>query len=276
MSLAQLPLVQIHRSLTDRALVQCPAGSGPEVRLLCFPHAGGSAQLFRDCCPLLGPGVELLQIELPGRGLLVHQRPIGSMEVLVEALALALDPLLDRPLALFGHGVGALVAFELSRQLQASGRPARHLFVSAQRAPQLPPAATPPIHLLPAAQFLAAVRATRGAAGYRCDDELGELLLPALRGDVKLGEDYRYRRAPWLDLPITVFGGIADPSVTRAELEAWRLLTRRPCVVRWLHGNHYFVFEHQRLLAANVLRSLGIVAPLADRDQAEGRPQRAA
>lgn len=247
----------VGKSLASWVRARRYTGSGHEVRLLCFPYAGASAQIFRHWRQWLAPRVELIPIELPGRGFQVGQSVVERMEELIDALANAIDPLLDLPLALFGHDIGALVAFELSRRLQATSRPPpMHLFVSAQRAPQLV-AAVPRIHHLPSAQFIAAVRALSGApATDLVDEELGDLLLPALRGDLKLSEDYDYRPGPLLDSPITVFAGVEDQSIGRHELEPWRLLTRKRCVLRWVAGSHCFIHEHQRLLAANVLRSL--------------------
>jgi len=180
----------------------------------------------------------------------------------LDDLAAAVEPWLDQPLALFGHGLGGLVAFELGCRLQATGRALlRHLFVSAQRAPHLPPPreARDWSHRLSTDPFLAAGR--RGALSEDSAEEAAtDFLLPALRGDLRLSEQYEYRPHPECHLPVTVFGGIEDRSVTRRELEAWAELTRRPCVVRWLPGNHFFVHEHQRLLAANVLRALDLPA----------------
>jgi medium-chain acyl-[acyl-carrier-protein] hydrolase len=247
------------RSLVGRARVAPFLGDGCGVRLLCLPYAGASVQIFRNWCQWLGPAVEVLLIELPGRGLLVRQPAVERMEALVSALAAAVEPWLDKPLALFGHGMGGLVAFELGRRLQATGRPLpKHLFVSGQRAPQLP-LSREPSHRLPTDLFIATVQARRGIPPVDlAGNALADFLLPALRGDFKLVEEYEYRPEPECDLPMTIFGGIEDRSVTREDLEAWALLTRQPCVLRWLPGNHFFVHEHQRLLAANVLRSLGM------------------
>src|ERR1700739_2017745 len=124
--------------------------SAAAVRLLCFPYAGASARMFRHWRQWVAPHLELFPIELPGRGFLVGQPPIERMENLVGALREAIGSLLDRPFALFGHGVGALIAFELCRGLETAGLPRpQHLFVSAQRAPQLP-LERPRIHHLPA------------------------------------------------------------------------------------------------------------------------------
>ena len=244
-------------NVASAARLRRSAERQPAVRLLCLPYAGASTLIFRGWRQWLAPGVELVPFDLPGRGFQVLQNPLERMDELVDALAARVEPLLDRPLALFGHAMGALAAYELSRRLEATERPCpRHLFVSAQRAPQLV-ATAPKVHQLPAAQLIAAVRAHRGAAaaGF-VYEELGELLLPALRADVKMSEEYEHRPGPPLGTPITVFAGVDDQSVARHELEAWHHLTRRSCTLRWLPGDHFFVHDHQRLLAASILRSL--------------------
>ncbi len=252
-----MPTILPSGSLVGRARTARGSAEGSRVRLLCLPYAGASVQIFRHWYQWLGPEVEVLLIELPGRGLLVRQPPVERMEALVGALATAVEPWLDKPLALFGHGLGGLIAFELGRRLQATGRPlAHHLFVSAQRAPHLPPREWS--QRLSIDPFLAAEARREAPAGEPESDEPADFLLPALLGDSRLIEGYEYRPDPECDLPVTVFGGIEDQSVTRQELEAWAGLTRKPCVVRWLPGNHFFVHEHQRLLAANVLRALDL------------------
>src|SRR5580693_2238766 len=211
-----------------------PASAVAPVRLLCLPYAGASAQIFRPWCHWLAPRVELLSLELPGRGLLVRQQPVERMAELVGRLADALAPRAGEPLALFGHGMGALIAFELARRLQAAGGPQPlHLFVSAQRAPQLAPLQTAlreRLHLAPPRPF-AAASPIEPAAGTASD-----FLLAALHADVRLSEGYEFLPGPELDLPVTVFGGVEDASVTRQELEAWRQVTRGECIVRWLPG----------------------------------------
>ncbi len=232
------------------------------VRLLCLPYAGAGADIYRHWGEWLAPQVEVLAPELPGRGLRVRERPVESAADLSALLASEVAPWLDRPIALFGHGMGALVAFELLRRLRAAGQPAAlHLFVSAQRAPHLP-AAEAPVHRLPDRLLLDSIRAHRGAAtptpaAWR-GPAAATFLLPTLRADLQLVEEYVYRPGPPLDLPITVFGGIEDVSVTPRELEAWGELTHAPCLVRWLPAHHFFVHEQQRLLAANLLRALDL------------------
>src|SRR5262245_13516853 len=138
------------------AFVQ-PTGAA-RLRLLCFPHAGGGTALYRSWAGALPPGVELGIALLPGREARLHEPPIDRMDTLVASLLKDIAPYLDRPYALFGHSLGALVAFELARALRAAGAPApRALLVSANPAPQLVHD-DPPIHDLPEPLFLEEIR----------------------------------------------------------------------------------------------------------------------
>ncbi|MBC6472534.1 MAG: thioesterase [Hormoscilla sp. GM102CHS1] len=122
-------------------------------RLFCFPYAGGSAGVFRSWPDSLPPTVEVCAVELPGRGTRIKDAPFTRMEPLVEAIALALLPELDKPFAFFGHSMGALVSFELARLLRKRGdRQLSHLSISGRSAPQIPDP-EPPIHALPEAEF---------------------------------------------------------------------------------------------------------------------------
>jgi surfactin synthase thioesterase subunit len=113
--------------------------NGPiTARVFCFPHAGGGASLFCAWAPSVPDGMELCAIQLPGREDRLTETPFRDLAALVPELVTEIGAQLDRPFALFGHSVGALVAYEVARSLSASGRPPIHLFVSSQRAPHLP------------------------------------------------------------------------------------------------------------------------------------------
>jgi len=225
--------------------------SSSPFRLFCFPHAGGSAAMYRNWHDWLAPSIEVVAVELPGRGMHISEPAIDRMDVLVERLLAAMRPLLDRPFALFGHSLGSLVAFEISRQLAAAGGPVpQHLIVSGMGAPHVAPA-SPPIHGLPDREFIDAVRALNGTPPEVFANEgLVECFLEFLRADFRLGETYRCDRIFRLRHPITAFGGVHDESFRREDLEAWQQHTGARCVVRWLPGDHFFIREHEHLIAA--------------------------
>src|ERR1700694_2711560 len=155
----------MNRSTTlacDQWIVRRKPGPHTRRRLFCFPYAGAGASIFRAWPDGLPTDVEVCPVQFPGRGTRLMERPFTRLSPLVEALAQALVPLLDKPFAFFGHSLGALVGFELARQLrrQTGVQPVR-LFVSADRAPQIPPRDRP-IHALPKGEFLVELRRLNG------------------------------------------------------------------------------------------------------------------
>jgi medium-chain acyl-[acyl-carrier-protein] hydrolase len=218
--------------------------SGPKtrLRLFCFPYAGAGALIFRTWSDALPPDVEVCPVQLPGRGTRLAERPFTRLSPLVEALAQALAPILDRPFAFFGHSLGALVSFELARQIrrQYGVHPVR-FFVSAGRAPHIPHR-VPPIHTLPDKEFLTELHRLNGTASELLDhEELMEIMLPLLRADFALYETYVYLAEPPLDCPISAFGGLQDHRVCKSDLEAWRAHTSGSFSLRMFPGDHFFL-----------------------------------
>jgi medium-chain acyl-[acyl-carrier-protein] hydrolase len=215
-----------------------------QLRLFCFPYAGAGALIFRKWSDGLPPDIEVCPIQLPGRGTRLTEPPFTQLSCLVEALAPALVPLLDKPFAFFGHSLGALIGFELAREMrrQYGVHPVR-LFVSAGRAPQIPHRAAP-IHTLPDNQFLAELRRLNGTPRELLDhEELMAVMLPILRADFALYETYLYSTEPSLNCPISVFGGLQDRRVKDSDLEEWRSQTSASFSLRMFPGDHFFLKE---------------------------------
>ena len=219
------------------------------LRLFCFPYAGMGASIFRTWPDGLPAEVEVCPVEFPGRGTRLMETPFTQLLPLVQALTQALAPLLDKPFAFFGHSLGALVGFELARQLrrQSGVQPVR-LFVSAARAPQIPHRDRP-IHALPEGEFLAELRRLNGIPGKVLKEaELMQIMLPVLRADFAVYETYVYSTEPPLNCPISTFGGLQDHRVSRGDLEAWRNQTSGSFSLRMFPGDHFFWNTTQSLL----------------------------
>jgi medium-chain acyl-[acyl-carrier-protein] hydrolase len=218
--------------------------SQTRLRLICLPYAGAGALIFRKWSDALPRDIEVCPIQLPGRGTRLTEPPFTKLSCLIEALTRALDPLLDKPFAFFGHSLGALIGFELARQIrrQYGVHPVR-LFASAGRAPQIPHRA-PPIHTLPDNQFLAELRRLNGTPRELLDhEELMEVMLPILRADFALYETYLYSTEPPLNCPISAFGGLQDRRVSASDLDAWRSQTSASFSLRMVPGDHFFLKE---------------------------------
>jgi medium-chain acyl-[acyl-carrier-protein] hydrolase len=211
------------------------------VRMFAFPYAGGSAQIYRTWPARLPQTVELFCLQLPGRGAQLWARPFDRLMPLVQAVADAIRPLLDRPFVFFGHSMGALIGFELVRELRRRTAPLpQHLFVAGCVAPQRPsPFRT--MHLSDE-DFLAELRRINGIPDEAWESpELLKLVLPAVRADCALTETYVYTSESRLPTAITALGGIADPLVGRADLDGWHAHTSEAFSLRMLHGDHFFV-----------------------------------
>jgi len=216
----------------------------PRLRLFCFAHAGGSAATFHRWPAPLGDNVEVLAVELPGRGGRLREPPHRRMPDLIAALLPAVTARLDVPYVVFGHSLGAAVAFELVRALRRAGAPEpAHLVVSARYAPHLPRTA-PPIHALPQAAFLRALADRYGMANGVLDDpEMAAMLYPPLQADMEIFETWACTAEEPLATPITACGGSRDPTVTRDGVEAWRAHTSVGFASHVLAGDHFYLIS---------------------------------
>ncbi len=219
------------------------------LRIFFFPYAGGNTLIYRTWPEHLPASVEVCAIQLPGREARLREPSYRNLSALVEVLADALLPHFDKPFAFFGHSMGALISFELSRELRRRGGPTpSHLFVSGHRAPQIKTGA-PPTYDLPEREFVEEIRRFNGTPQEVLEHpELMQLVLPLLRSDFALCQTYVYQPEPPLDCPINVFGGLDDQDVPRAYLEAWREQTTAAFTLRMFPGDHFFLRKFQPLL----------------------------
>lgn len=217
------------------------------IRLFCFPFAGGSATVFNRWGALAAPyGIEVFGVQLPGREERLRERPFRELGPLVRALEEAMEPLLDRPFAFFGHSMGSLLAYELARSLRArSGARLAHLFVSGHRAPQRP-RTRPAIHALPDEHFSVAVQAMGGTSHAVMDDpELREVVFPALRADLSISDLYQLQGEPMLNCPVTAFAGTDDLIADVGEIEGWQEVANGDFELRMFAGGHFFFRDYE-------------------------------
>lgn len=226
--------------------------------LFCFGYAGGSASIFRPWPAGLPAGLNLWAAQLPGRGNRLHEAPIASIPILVEALVAALRPHLGQPFALFGHSMGAVLAFEVARHLaENEGALPFHLFVSARRPPRMA-GLDSPLHSLPDHEFVQEIDRRYGGipAEIRQSPEVLALLLPALRADIAALETFLPApRAP-LSCPISAFGGMQDRRAPRDHLEAWRAETKGPFRIRCFAGGHFYLDARRDEVLADLSATL--------------------
>lgn len=227
--------------------------SGVRFRILCFPHAGGTALAYRSWRASAAPRLDFCPIELPGRATRISEPPFRSMADLIENLSETLQPLLQVPFAFFGHSVGAVVALEAARRIRArDGKSAVHLFVSGRATPEpVPPDRH--LHRLPDGALLAELGRLGGTPAAVLEHrQLMSALLPAIRADLALVETRDASPVGRLACPITAFAGVDDPSVGSGELDGWREVTDGIFRLFWLPGGHF----HTPATAAAVVREM--------------------
>ena len=225
-------------------------------QLFCFPYAGGSGAAYARWPDLLGPGVEVLPITLPGHVGRLREPPITRMAPLAHQIADAITRRADRPFAFLGHSMGALLCFEVARLLDRRNLPPWHLVVSGSPAPASS-GESRQRHLWTEEELIEEMRRLGGTpAGLLADRDLMDCLLPALRADFEVIETYRYHAAPPLDASITAIGGADDPDVSLDDLCEWEAESTAECGVHLFPGGHFFLHTAERQVASAVRASL--------------------
>lgn len=226
------------------------------LRLYCFPHAGSGAGTYRPWSDGLDERIEVRAVLPPGRERRFMEPALTSVEAVVDGLMPALTPALDPPYALFGHSLGAMVAFETARRLAAAGRPPVHLFVSGAHAPHMTRGRSS-YRLLPDGEFREAVHHLGGTPPELAEnDEMVELMLPTLRADFTAAETYLHLPDRPLPCPVTAFVGTEDPLASAADLDAWAAHAGAGFRRHDLPGDHFFVTTSRPALLATIEREL--------------------
>jgi medium-chain acyl-[acyl-carrier-protein] hydrolase len=211
-------------------------------RLYCFCYAGGNASSFLPWQAGLSPEIEVCAVQLPGRGMRISEPPCSSWKTLIETLAKVINEQNDLPFAFFGHSLGGLVAFELARYCAQHNHamPAK-LIVSGCAAPQRRDTSQR-LHELPDEKLIQELENYNGTPPEVLEhQELMQLLLPAIRSDFALGENYNYTSSPPLTIPLTVFAGTNDPYVSERSAEGWAQETVGSFQICWFNGDHFFI-----------------------------------
>jgi medium-chain acyl-[acyl-carrier-protein] hydrolase len=230
-----------------------PTNSTAKFRLFCFPYSGAGAAVFRTWAAPLAPHIEVVAVQLPGRETRRKEPLFSSLPALIAAMTPVLLPYLDRPFMFFGHSVGALISFELARQLRRIGHsPPVQLIVSGRGAPQLP-ATTSPIHQLPDANFLAELRRYSGTPAIVLENaDVMNVFMPILRADLAINETYVYQPEAPFEFPIMAFGGLQDIQVSQSALAGWAEQTSADFSIKLLPGDHFFLKEQKMAMLQQI------------------------
>ncbi|GAQ65853.1 thioesterase II family protein [Streptomyces scabiei] len=215
-------------------------------RLVCFPHAGGSASAYHAMAGALPPAAEVLAVQYPGRQDRRAEKCVDNVPELVDRLVPVLTASADdRPLALFGHSMGATLAYEVARRLEREGgaNSPVTVFLSGRRAPRFERSEY--IHQRDDRGILRELELLGGSGAVAlADPEILQMVMPAIRGDYRAAETYVHVPGPPLRCPVVALTGDADPRAAVAEVEAWREYTEGPFTTQVFKGGHFFLNDH--------------------------------
>jgi surfactin synthase thioesterase subunit len=228
------------------------------VRLICFPHAGGSASYFHPVSARFAPKVDVISLQYPGRQDRRHEPCVADIETLADQLADELRALPVKQTVLFGHSMGAVLAFEVARRLEDAGAwTPSSVVVSGRRSPSSWRGET--VHRLGDDGVIAEIKALNGtSAALFDDDEILRMALPSIRNDYRAIETYRSEPDRTIACPIVVLFGDADPKTTAEEARDWAKHTTGGCRVRVLPGGHFFLVQQHQAVYAELSAELGV------------------
>lgn len=239
-------------------LVRFASSGVPRRRLVCLPFAGGTAATYRLWPSNLPDDVEVQFVQLPGRDMRGTATPLDSIEAMVEAVLPALDEIDDLPFAVFGHSLGALVAFEVTVALERSERRTPdHLFVSSRRPPDAVDGSGQRLaHEMDDDEFVRIMKERYDAIPdvVASEPDLLSLLLPLLRADVKAFETYRPLADHRVATPLHVFGGSDDTRPRPEHLDGWQRFAAGPVAFDIFPGGHFYLNDARPALVATLAR----------------------
>ena len=226
--------------------------------LVCFPHAGGSASFFRPWRAMLPNGCRLLGVQYPGRMDRLREPFPEDLPDLADQVAAAVAAHCHGRICLFGHSMGAAVAYEVALRLERGSRPLARLFVSGLAAPdRLRPRTR---HRSRDAELWQALVEVGGVdAQLAANAEFRELILPAFRSDLRLIETYGPRPVVPVKAPLRAFSGVDDPQVSTEEAAGWSRFTTAGFDLHLLPGGHFFLVDAADVILATISGDLSML-----------------
>lgn len=230
--------------------------AGAQARVVCLPHAGGSAGSFRDLAGHLPSRVDVVGVQYPGRGDRIGEPCVDDLQVLSAGIATATAGLTDLPVLLFGHSLGAAVAFEVAVRLAGRGRAPRALLVSGRAAPRHDSGGT--VHCRDDEGIWAEITRLGGTAAEIAESpEWRELITPAIRADFRASETYQPTTGVVLPCPVVALVGADDPDVSEQDAEDWREFCAGDFRLRSFPGGHFYLVRQVPAISAEILRLVG-------------------
>ena len=235
------------------------------IPLYCLPYAGSSASVYVRWKRRLPSWIEVIPVELPGRGRRMAEPLEVTLPALLDRIARDVRPEPGRPFALFGHSLGAIIAFELALRLEAQGRMPSLVFASGTGSPGARDRERF-VALKTDAELRAELERLDGTPEHvLADPELMELTLPVLRADFQIAASYAATPGHSLGAPLVALGGSSDPTTSSLAIAAWRDQTRGDFAMHMLPGGHFFIHAEEAALLGLLEQHLRRVATATQR-----------
>jgi medium-chain acyl-[acyl-carrier-protein] hydrolase len=227
------------------------------MRVFAFPYSGAGVSAYHQWANAFHQQkIDFIGVQPPGRESRLREAPIQDLSLMVKHLVLAIKPLTDKPFVFFGHSLGALIAFELARALRKYKLPLpSHLFVSAFRSPELPNP-NKALHQLDDEAFIAGIREYDNTPeDVLANQALMQMLLPMIRADFRMHENYQHRQEPPLPCSITVFKGSYDRFSRKEQMSSWQQHTIADFNEITYQGGHFFLSEHSDSMSKEIINA---------------------
>ncbi len=227
-----------------------------ELKILCFPYAGGNASTYLPWSKDLPEHVELIAVQLPGRANRLFEPAHSDMDSLVNEIMTLIPVVIDRNYILFGHSLGSRVAFEVMHQCKLKGlRMPKHFIASGSRAPDIP-SRIEAFHHLPDDEFIQELAELNGTPKEILEnEELMAICLPALRADFKVSDSHIHKADTVLDCHASLFTGREDSDISESDLTSWEKFFSKTIDRHSFAGDHFFIENNK----GEVLKRLGLI-----------------
>jgi len=247
----QAMFVKVPAAVHQGCLRHYAGGKQPLIRVIAFPWCGAGASVYRKLAFSLPAHIQLLSVQLPGREDRFRERRLVRMQEIVDHVIADIMSVFDRPLVLFGHSMGALVAYEAALALRGrAGREPSSLIVSGHGAPHYIDSPKRPWHTADEAELLANVRQLGGTPGRLLEDHaIMRTFVPVLKADYEVIETYGPDGFRPLSCPLVACAGEQDTEVTTDNMSAWLQYTTGPAKLHWFEGDHFYLASQPHVLA---------------------------
>ncbi|OOM71668.1 linear gramicidin dehydrogenase LgrE [Clostridium puniceum] len=212
--------------------------------MFCFPFAGVGAAYFNRWIKYFKDDIVVCPIHLPGREEKIMEDPYVNMELLIDDLFEEISNYSSNNIILFGHSMGAKIAYEIAKKLELASYPAKQLIISGSRVPHIPE--SNPIYNLPDEEFIKAIVRFDGTPKeILYNKELLKFFLPMLKADFTMDEKYHTTEVVKLSCQITAFGGISDKEADEEAMKEWKEYTKSNFKIFMFEGKHFFIRDKE-------------------------------